>query len=63
MDKETILKLNIGLFVIVAILHLWRAVAGLPLNIGTFSLPVWASYTAFVVVGLLAYGNYKVIKQ
>ena len=63
MNLQTILKFNIGLFSVVAALHLWRAIAGLPLNIGTFSLPVWASYAAFVIIAFLAYGNYKVLQN
>ena len=60
---KTVLKFNIGLFTVVGLLHLWRAIAGLPLNIGAFSLPVWASYIAFFVVGSLAYWNYKALQK
>jgi hypothetical protein len=50
-------KLSAGVFGLVGILHLWRAIAGLELNIGTFSLPVWTSYVAFVLAWGLAYLN------
>lgn len=34
-------------FAIIAILHLWRLLAGTPINIGTVQFPVWASVIAF----------------
>ena len=52
-------QVNITVFSLVALLHLWRAVMGLPLNIGAVAIPVWGSYLAVVVVGGLAYWNYK----
>ena len=59
METKQLLKINAAVFGVVAILHLWRAVSGLELNIGAFSLPVWTSFVAFVVVGALSYLNYK----
>lgn len=50
---------NLVVFSLVAVLHLWRAIVGLPLNIGTFLIPVWGSYLAAIVIGGLAYWNYR----
>jgi hypothetical protein len=44
---------------IVALLHLLRAIAGLELVIGTYSLPPWASWIAFVGAGALSYWGWK----
>ena len=49
---------NTLVFGAVAVLHLWRALLGLELNIGSFALPVWASFLAFLVAGYLSYLNY-----
>jgi len=59
MKTKQLLQINAGIFGVVALLHLWRSIAGLPANIGTISLPVWASYVGVVVAGYLAYLNYS----
>jgi len=41
------------------LLHLWRALMGLELNIGSFALPVWASFLAFLLAGYLSYLNHN----
>jgi hypothetical protein len=63
MKIKKLMQLNMVVFGVVSLLHLWRAIAGLELNIGTFNLPVWASYIAFIFVGILAYLNYKFEQQ
>ncbi len=59
MKTKQATQISAAVFAVVALLHLWRAIAGLPANIGTISLPVWASYVAVVVAGYLAYLNYS----
>jgi hypothetical protein len=48
-----------AIFAVVAVLQLSRAVLGMPITIGTMSIPVWASWLAFVVAGLLAWLGYN----
>jgi hypothetical protein len=44
------------IFGVVALLQLARAISGWPITIdGTISVPIWASWTAAVVAGGLAY--------
>ena len=50
---------NTLVFGAAGVLHLWRALIGLELNIGSFALPVWASFLAFLVAGYLSYLNYN----
>lgn len=50
---------NMYVFGVVALLHLWRALSGFELSIGTFMLPVWGSFVAFAFAGYLAWLNYK----
>jgi len=47
------------LFGLVALLHLWRAFNSLPLVVGTWELPVWLSWVAFIIVGFLSYWGFK----
>ena len=58
MKRKQLLMVNRGLFGAIALLHLWRALSGLELNIGSFSLPAWASFVAFLLAGLMCYQNY-----
>jgi len=44
-----------AIFALVAILQLWRALAGWPVTIGQTDIPVWVSWVAFVIAGLLAW--------
>jgi hypothetical protein len=48
-------RLAAAIFAIVAVLQLGRAAAGLPLTVGTNSIPLWASWIACVVAALLAW--------
>ncbi len=52
-------KVAATVFGIVALLHLLRAISGLSLNIGTYSLPAWASWVAFVGAGALCVWGWK----
>jgi sterol desaturase/sphingolipid hydroxylase (fatty acid hydroxylase superfamily) len=51
------------IFGIVSLLHLWRAVSNLPLNVGVWELPVWLSYLAFIFIGFLSYWGFKLGKK
>ena len=41
-------------FGFVAVAQAWRAVSALPVQIGSFEVPVWASWVAAVVAGSLS---------
>ena len=55
MDPVSYSHLAGAIFAIVAILQLVRALAGWPVTIGGTAVPVWASWIAFVVAGVLAW--------
>jgi hypothetical protein len=58
MDKSKYLLISSCIFGLVAALHLFRVIGGLSLTLGSWTLPMWASLVAFVVLGLLSYmGN------
>lgn len=46
-------------FALVAAGQLTRALAGWPAQVGTFDIPVWFSYVAFVVAAGLAAWAYR----
>ena len=55
MDQKTF-SLTAGLiFALVALTHLVRIYFGWPITISSWSIPMWASWAALVVVGGLAY--------
>jgi len=63
MEIKKVLIVNLVLFVVVALLHLWRAMSKQDFIIGTLNLPVWMSWVAVIVLGSLAYLNWKVFEK
>ncbi|OGI94391.1 hypothetical protein A3A03_03800 [Candidatus Nomurabacteria bacterium RIFCSPLOWO2_01_FULL_40_18] len=59
MQQKTYLIISSVIFLIVGVLHLCRALAGWEVVIGSFMVPVWASWIAFIVGGTLAYFGFK----
>jgi len=52
-------KVSGGIFLLVAIAHGYRAIAGAPVVIGGWDLPVWMSGVAAVVAVLLAVWGFR----
>ena len=55
MDAMSYSSLASAIFAVVALLQLARAVAGWPVAAGGTAIPVWASWIACVVAGVLAW--------
>jgi len=55
MKTNTLLTIVAVVFGIIAILHFLRALLGIPVLFGTWSVPILSSWIAVVVVGYLAY--------
>jgi len=55
MNASSYARLAAAIFAIVAIVQLARAVSGWPITISTVEVPVWASWVACVVAGVLAW--------
>jgi len=53
-------RLAAAIFAIVAVLQLVRALAGSPVTVARTEIPIWASWVAFVVAGLLAWVGFTV---
>jgi hypothetical protein len=58
MNQSTYMKVAGTIFLVVAVLHLYRAVSSLPIVIGDFSVPVVASWIGVVIAGFLAYRGF-----
>ena len=55
MDAMSYSRLASAIFAVVALLQLVRGVAGWPVAVGGTAIPVWASWIACVVAGVLAW--------
>jgi hypothetical protein len=42
-------------FALIGAGHLWRVLAGWPVSIGAWAVPMWPSWVAIVVAGALAW--------
>ena len=63
MNKNQSLKLASFVFGLISMIQLLRSVFRWPAVIGNFLIPVYFSYTAFVVAGFLSWWMYKVSKK
>jgi hypothetical protein len=59
MSAKSYSVLAAAIFAIIAALQLVRALAGWPVTVGDTTMPVWASWIAFVVAGGLAWLGYR----
>ena len=63
MDKSKYFLISGCIFVLVAALHLFRVIRSLSLTIGSWTLPIWASLLAFVVLSILSYRGITLWRQ
>jgi len=57
MKTKTLLQVTGTLFGIIAVLHLVRALMGIPAVFGTWAVPLWLSWIAVLVAGYLSYAS------
>ncbi len=55
MNESSYARLAAVVFAIIALLQLARAVGGWPIVVGSTEIPVWPSWVAFVVTGILCW--------
>jgi hypothetical protein len=55
MSSKTYFKVTGVIFLVVALVHLARAINGWSLELNTWSMPMLASWVGFLVAGYLAY--------
>ena len=63
MSKQTFYYVVSGVFFLVAIMHLLRAVNGWEAVIGGVVIPVWFSWVAVALAGYLGYRSYSFGKK
>lgn len=59
MPAKNFAMLAAAIFTLVLLLQIARVLGGWPVTIGTLSIPLWASWVAFVVAALLAWLGFK----
>jgi hypothetical protein len=59
MNKQTFIKVATVVFTIVGVVHLYRAINGLPVVFDTWMVPVSLSWFAGLLALLLAYSGYR----
>jgi len=55
MNVENFSRLAAAIFLLIALLQLIRALAGFQVMAGQMVVPVWPSWLAFIVFGILAW--------
>jgi len=63
MNKQPYLRLSALIFGIVALVHLWRAVAGIPVHVGESLFPMWLSWGGAVVAGFLSFWGFRLSRE
>ena len=58
MNKHTYVTVTATIFLVVAVLHLTRIVAGWEANMGGWIVPQWISWAGIIVAGFLAYTGF-----
>ncbi len=51
------------IFLVVGLVHLARVLSGWDVTIGTFDVPMWASWVGLVVAFVLSYSGFKQSKN
>ena len=59
MSAKMFYKLIGIIFAVVAVGHVLRLINGLSITVGTWSVPMWLSVVAAVVLGYLSYTAFK----
>lgn len=56
---KTVLGINVALFSVIGLIHLFRVILGWPMQFANWNVPVWLSGVGLVVAGVLVYFNAK----
>ena len=59
MSHQNYHKLAGTVFLIVALVHLWRVLTATPIAFGTWFVPAWLSWVAVLLAGYLSYMGLK----
>ena len=59
MGQRSYNALTAAIFTVVAVAHLLRVILGWTVQIGSWEIPIWVSWLALVVAGLLAWVGFR----
>ena len=63
MTEKTFLKIAAAIFGVVAVVHLVRILAGWPIVIDGWTVPMWVSWIGLIVSGGLSYYGATLARQ
>lgn len=63
MSAKNFSLLTAVIFLLIFILHGLRLIYGWEAVIGTFAVPIWLSWLALIISGILAYQGFKLSKK
>jgi len=63
MSNKTYLRTISLVFLIIAVLHLFRVIDGWEAVINGYTLPMWISWVAILLAGFFAFRGYRISKQ
>ena len=63
MNKQTFIKIATAVFAIVGVVHIYRAINGLPFVVAGWVVPVSLSWVAGLLALVLAYSGYRYWKK
>lgn len=59
MNQSMYMKVVGSIFLVIAVVHLYRVIFGLPVAVGDVSIPVAISWIGVVIAGFLSYRGFK----
>ncbi len=62
MNAKKLMRYNAALFALVFIGHAARVTNGWNMNVASWAVPMWLSWTAVVIIGYLGWNNYQLSK-
>ena len=62
LSKKSYALVSGVIFALIALLHLWRAIAGWNVVIGSVEIPLWASWLALVIAAYLAISGLRLTR-
>jgi len=62
-DEKRYFTATLVLFILVVAVHLTRIINGWDFSIGNALIPIWVSWIAVILLAILLYHNYKLLKR
>lgn len=62
MKARKLMRLNAAIFALVFIGHGARITNGWDMNLGSWAIPMWLSWTAVIIIGYIGWNNYLLSK-